>query len=310
MAATAIGLRRLVSQRIAAGPLEQPADVVRWLGAVQAQDYSQSLWAIGLAARGARRPRGVERAIAERQIVRTWLMRGTIHFTAAGGRALAAGAVRPAPRTSPRSGAASRSGSTAADLERCADAARRRARGRPAAEPSRGDAAARAGGHRDDGRSAGTTSSSGSPSDGLICLGPMQGRQQTFVLLDDWAPRAHGARAHARRGARAAGGALRREPRAGDRPGPRALGGHHARATPARACRARRGSRRAHARTAPSTGSRPSGPSGRRRAPGAGGRICSRASTSTCSATRIATPCSSPSTPARSPRAPTASSGR
>ena len=25
---------------------------------------------------------------------------------------------------------------------------------------------------------------------GLICLGPMQGKQQTFVLLDDWAPRA------------------------------------------------------------------------------------------------------------------------
>ena len=25
--------------------------------------------------------------------------------------------------------------------------------------------------------------------DGLICIGPMQGKQPTFVLLDDWAPR-------------------------------------------------------------------------------------------------------------------------
>ena len=81
MAGAAIGLRRLISQRVLGEQLERPADVVRWLGAVQAQDYGQSLWAIG-----SRLRRGtiatVERAIAERQIVRTWLMRGTIHFAA------------------------------------------------------------------------------------------------------------------------------------------------------------------------------------------------------------------------------------
>src|SRR5580765_7023784 len=77
MAAADIGLRRLSSQRIVASRrCEQAADVVRWLGAVQAQDYHQSLWAIGARLRSGS-VEGVERAIAERRILRTWLMRGT-----------------------------------------------------------------------------------------------------------------------------------------------------------------------------------------------------------------------------------------
>ena len=80
MASPAIALRRLVSQRIVPrARCEQPADVVRRLGALQAQDYGQSLWAIGSRLR-AGTAEGVERAIEQRQIVRTWLMRGTIHF--------------------------------------------------------------------------------------------------------------------------------------------------------------------------------------------------------------------------------------
>ena len=78
--AAASELRRLASQRIVASRrCGQPADVVRRLGAVQAQDYYQSLWAIGSRLRSGTAAK-VERAIAERRIVRTWLMRGTIHF--------------------------------------------------------------------------------------------------------------------------------------------------------------------------------------------------------------------------------------
>jgi len=56
--------------------------VVRWLGAVQAQDYLGSLWAIGLRMQNATEE-AVEQAIADRTIIRTWPMRGTLHFVAA-----------------------------------------------------------------------------------------------------------------------------------------------------------------------------------------------------------------------------------
>lgn len=72
---------RLSNQRIADPPSAMPGDVVSWLGAVQAQDYLGALWAVGL--RSGTTEADVERALAERSIVRTWPMRGTLHFVAA-----------------------------------------------------------------------------------------------------------------------------------------------------------------------------------------------------------------------------------
>src|SRR4029077_10068233 len=77
-----IARHRLWSQHIAGSGLEKPSDVVRWLGAVKAQDYLGSLWAIGLRMRKATEE-AVEQAIADRTIIRTWPMRGTLHFVAA-----------------------------------------------------------------------------------------------------------------------------------------------------------------------------------------------------------------------------------
>lgn len=74
--------RRLRNQYINGSRLEDPAEVVRALGAVQAQDYYSALWAIGLRLRGVCEAK-VEQAIIERRIVRTWPMRGTLHFVAA-----------------------------------------------------------------------------------------------------------------------------------------------------------------------------------------------------------------------------------
>jgi Winged helix DNA-binding domain len=74
--------RRLVNQQIAAPTGKTVAEVVASLGAVQAQDYLGSLWALGLRLPGATEA-GIERAIADRAILRTWPLRGTLHLVAA-----------------------------------------------------------------------------------------------------------------------------------------------------------------------------------------------------------------------------------
>src|SRR5262249_29365815 len=73
---------RLHNQHIATATSERPGDVVAWLGAVQAQDYLGALWAVGLRMRNAVEA-DIERALADRTIIRTWPMRGTLHFVAA-----------------------------------------------------------------------------------------------------------------------------------------------------------------------------------------------------------------------------------
>lgn len=73
---------RLVNQRIVAPPFTQAEGVVAWLGAMQGQDYSGTLWAVGLRMNHATEQH-VEQALADRRIVRTWPMRGTLHFVAA-----------------------------------------------------------------------------------------------------------------------------------------------------------------------------------------------------------------------------------
>jgi hypothetical protein len=72
---------RLINQQIAGAKCQRPSDIVSLLGAVQAQDYLGALWAIGL--RSARSTEAdIEKAIETRTIVRTWPMRGTLHFVA------------------------------------------------------------------------------------------------------------------------------------------------------------------------------------------------------------------------------------
>jgi hypothetical protein len=74
-----IALQRLLNQQIAQPSFTHPSEVVAWLGAMQAQDYLGALWAIGL-----RTPRAteqtIEQALADKTIIRTWPMRGTLHF--------------------------------------------------------------------------------------------------------------------------------------------------------------------------------------------------------------------------------------
>lgn len=76
---SSIAAHRVVNQRIEARDFTDPADIVRWMGAMQAQDYHQAVWALG--ARMAQPSLNtIEAALNEARIIRTWTQRGTIHF--------------------------------------------------------------------------------------------------------------------------------------------------------------------------------------------------------------------------------------
>ncbi len=71
--------RRLQNQKIEGMKAETPEEAVRWMGAIQAQEYDHALWAVGVRTNTASR-KDVEQAIVEKRIIRTWPMRGTLHF--------------------------------------------------------------------------------------------------------------------------------------------------------------------------------------------------------------------------------------
>ncbi len=72
---------RLLRQRIAGKGLERPVDAVRWMGAVQAQDYAAAKWAVGMRTSGSDEAQ-IEEAFTAGEIARTHVMRPTWHFVA------------------------------------------------------------------------------------------------------------------------------------------------------------------------------------------------------------------------------------
>lgn len=187
MTETDLVYRRLYNQRIAGEQCERPEDVVRWLGAIQAQDYLQALWAIGLRTRQPSAS-AVEQAIADGKIIRTWPMRGTIHF------------VPPEDARWMLKLSASRM--IAADqrrleqleldyatIERCKELFYDALKGGKRLARSNMmqllEDAGISGKHQRGYHILWHTAQSG-----LICIGPMQDKEQTFALLDEWAPHA------------------------------------------------------------------------------------------------------------------------
>ena len=73
---------RLHNLHITGGSFSSASTIVSKLGAIQAQDYTGAKWSIGLRLNGSTE-RDIDKAIADRSIIRTWPMRGTLHFIAA-----------------------------------------------------------------------------------------------------------------------------------------------------------------------------------------------------------------------------------
>ncbi len=187
MTSESIARWRFHNQHIGRSRIKKPADLVRWLGAVQAQDYSGSLWAIGLRLANATE-RSVEQAIADGTVVRTWFMRGTLHFVAASDLRWMVGLMAPRMRDIVDNVSRyNRLGLDAATFVRSNDVLVRALEGgrHCTREELRGELE-RAKIHAE-----GTRFSlllQRAQADGLICYGPRRGRQATFTLVDEWVP--------------------------------------------------------------------------------------------------------------------------
>ena len=178
---------RLHNQGIGAGRFKNPTDVVRWFGAVQAQDYLGSLWALGLRLPG-KGEAEVERAVAERSIVRTWPLRGTLHFVAAGDVRWMLDLL--GARTIAR--AASRYRQLGLDEATFAKSRRVLARalegGRQLTRPELAAALERGGVATEGQRLIHLLNRSAL--EGLTCYAARRGKQFTFALFDEWVPAA------------------------------------------------------------------------------------------------------------------------
>jgi hypothetical protein len=177
----------LAALRLVGDPLAEPEDVVGLLGAVQSQDFGPAKWSVGRRAKHAV-DADLDRAYAEGRLLRTHLLRPTWHFVLpADIRWLLAAT---APRI--RARVASRHRQLGIDD----DAVRR------AGELLK--AALRGGGRLTRKEAAGVLWAGGLDVDGqrlphllmgveldaLICSGPPQGKQHTYMLLEERAPQA------------------------------------------------------------------------------------------------------------------------
>jgi hypothetical protein len=179
--------RRLQAQQLAAATFTDPTDVVAWMGAVQAQDYLGALWAVG-ARTAAATERDVERALAEGTIVRSWPMRGTLHFMASRDARWMIDLLAPRALAAARSRLRSM-GVDAPTLSRARRAlAARLEGGRRLTRPATYDVLERAGIATKAGR--GLHVLWCLAHEALLCFGPREGKQPTFVLLEEWVPRA------------------------------------------------------------------------------------------------------------------------
>ena len=174
---------RLHNQQIAGTKFRKPEEIVEWLGAVQAQDYSGGLWGIGLRLPGSKLV-DIEKALNERKIIRTWPMRGTLHFVPAQDarwmlELLAPRVIRQSARRYMELGL------NEEIFERNRELISQALEGgRQLTREAMYDVLAKGGINPEGQRSYHILGYLARK--GVICLGAREGKQQTFVLFDKW----------------------------------------------------------------------------------------------------------------------------
>lgn len=177
---------RLHNQRLTGARFAKPSDVVRWLGAVQAQEYTDAKWALALRAARAS-DAAIERELTAGTILRTHVMRPTWHFVhAADIRWLLA---LTGPRVGARMAPYNRHLELDAGVFRRSQAAIVRAlRGSGPLTRQELKQALRRAGVRADSVQRLAHLVMQAEIDAVICSGPRRDNQFTYALLDDRAP--------------------------------------------------------------------------------------------------------------------------
>jgi Winged helix DNA-binding domain len=178
----------LLRAQPSAGRPADVAGVVEWFGAMQAQDVASAMWSLG-ARLPARTAADVQAALEKREALRTWPMRGTVHLVPPrdahwmlelmGARALAGAAARRATL-----------GLSDEVADRAVDVLARALAGGGRLTRAQCLAALTEGGVP-------VTGQRGyhllwyASQRGVTCMAPNIGKEQSFVLLDEWVPDPH-----------------------------------------------------------------------------------------------------------------------
>jgi hypothetical protein len=186
MTSLAITDLRLRHQQLTKTRFQHAGDLVKWFGAVQAQDYLAALWALGLRTQNATEA-VIEQALEDRSIIRTWPMRGTLHFVAAeDARWLVKLLAERTVRSNAQRYIREFELDEAAMMQAAKVVSQALAGGKQLMRTEIYAALERAG--------IATTQQRGLhilsrlAQEGLICIGPRAGKQPAFALLDEWLP--------------------------------------------------------------------------------------------------------------------------
>ncbi|GAA2482768.1 winged helix DNA-binding domain-containing protein [Winogradskya humida] len=168
--------------------LTSVAGIVEWFGAMQAQDMASGLWSLGVRLPGSTRA-DIDAALERREAIRTWPMRGTVHLVPPadahwmldlmGVRALAGAAKRRETL-----------GLTEKTVDQAVDILATALQGGKRLTRAECLATLTDGGIE-------VTGQRGyhllwyAAQRGVTCIAPHRGKDQTFVLLDEWVPSPH-----------------------------------------------------------------------------------------------------------------------
>ncbi len=177
---------RLRNQQLSTKNFSSAGEVVEWMGAVQAQDFLGALWSLGMRL-PATAESEVEKAVADKTIVRSWPMRGTLHFTSPKDlrwmlKYLATKVQSKVNSVFRREGLDSKQFAKAMKLwEKALTGGNALTREEMYDVLEKGKLSAK--GIR------GLLMLGVAAQEGLLCFGARKGKQQTLVLLDEWIPK-------------------------------------------------------------------------------------------------------------------------
>lgn len=177
---------RLSNHLITDSKLNSAEKVANWMGAIQAQDYGQAKYVIGCRTSGLKSI-DVETAIIDKEIVRTWALRGTLHILAASDIHWILSVVTPVlfPRYQPQFKRLGLADEDFIKIHKCIVQLLEGGK-----QLTRKELFA--------GLEQNNISTAGLKGNlllykagwlGIICLGPMRGKQDTYTLLEEWLPK-------------------------------------------------------------------------------------------------------------------------